>query len=239
MKNPWNIQEKLRKNFNAGAQGFSLVELSIALVVIGLLVGGALKGLELVESARLKTVLAQVKDFRIAVSTFMDRYEALPGDYGEASRYIKPGLVDGNHSGTIDGAGLDRTSEAVAFWTHLAAADLISSPGVLPSGGPARFGKGVPMAKIGGGFTIQYAPFPEMSGHWFILGEAQGINNDAGGLTPLQAFSLDKKADNGDPLSGKIRAKTGVNFLPHACVDAQGRYNVTETRKVCVVYFQL
>ena len=139
------------QQLNSKDAGFSLVELAIVLVVLGLLIGGVLKGVELVESARLKSILTQVNEFRIAVSTFIDRYDALPGDYHEASQYIKGTLKDGNNSGFIEGPGLARDSEACAFWMHLAEAQLIPLPGKIPAQGNARFGHGVPSAKLGGG----------------------------------------------------------------------------------------
>lgn len=226
------------KSFKSSEAGFSLVELAIALVIIGLLVGGVLKGVELIESARLKSVLMQVNEFRVATSSFLDRYGALPGDYHEASIYIKEGLVDGNNSGAIEGDGLDPGSEALAFWSHLGEAKLIATPG-KPSQERASFGSGAPAAKIGGGFTIVHNPADDMPGHWFCLGEQNGSKNDKGGLTPLQALSIDKKADNGDPNSGKIRAKTGWGEAPAACITDKGKYNIKETRKVCALYFQL
>ena len=87
-------------------QAFSLVELAIALVIIGLLIGAVLKGQELLASARLKTVITQLNQYRLATNTFMDRYGALPGDYDKASSYIKEGLKNGNNNGVIEGLGL-------------------------------------------------------------------------------------------------------------------------------------
>ena len=85
---------KKKKNLDTkhGQEGFSLVELSIALLIIGLIVGGVLKGQELLESARLKSALSQVNEFRLATGVFMDKYNALPGDFDHASEYIAPTL---------------------------------------------------------------------------------------------------------------------------------------------------
>lgn len=221
--------------------GFSLVELAIALMIIGLIVGGILKGQELLESARLKSVLTQVNEYRVAVSTFIDRYDALPGDYDQAAELIQDGLLNGNNNGIIEGPGLltqGKDHETASFWAHLAAANLLPSPGTS-SGTQAKFGAGAPKAKIGGGFTICYHPFEDMPGHWFVLGNENGDKGNAPGLTPLQAMSLDKKADNGLPTTGKIRAKDGAGVKPGSCVTPKGEYNTKNNEIACVIYFQM
>ncbi|MBL0942664.1 MAG: prepilin-type N-terminal cleavage/methylation domain-containing protein, partial [Alphaproteobacteria bacterium] len=130
--------------------GFSLIEMAVVLIVIGLIIGGILKGQELIEAAKLRAVITQLNEYRLAVSTFMERYDGLPGDFNQAKAYIKDSLIDGNHNGSIEGDGLVADSEAGQFWQHLAAADLIAQPGAQ-EGQVLGFGKGVPAAHIGGG----------------------------------------------------------------------------------------
>lgn len=222
--------------------GFSLVELAIAFMIIGLLVGGILKGQDLIENARLKSVLTQVNEYRLAMSTFIDRYDALPGDFSQASALIQEGLLDGNNSGTIEGPGLTSQGsnhEALSFWLHLAAANLISSPGKPCSEGNTKFGNGAPKAKIGGGFTIRYYPFEDMPGHWIVLGTENGSEGNAPGLTPLQAMALDRRADDGNPLTGRIRVKDGAGVKPGSCVTSKGEYNAKNNKIACIVYSQL
>lgn len=229
------------KKYICSQAGFSLVELAIALMIIGIIVGGILKGQELLESARLKSILTQINEYRVATSTFIDRYDALPGDFDQAAELIQDGLLNGNNNGRIEGPGLashHNDHEAASFWAHLAAANLIPNPGT-GSGNRITFGAGAPKAKIGGGFTICYHPFEDMPGHWFILGHENGNKGDAPGLTPLQAMSLDKKADDGNPLTGKIRAKDGAGVKSGSCITATGEYNTKNNEKACVVYFQM
>lgn len=228
MKN--SVESRLKNNHNSG---FSLVELAIVLIVIGLIIGGVLKGRELIESARLKSVLTQLNEYRVATGTFMDMFDALPGDYGEASSYIDANLKNGNGNGSIDGEGLEKDSEAGQFWAHLAGAGLIPQPG--KTGGAAfGFDKGVPSARIGGGITVKF----ENGKHWFVLGAENGKNGDGALLTPQQAMSLDKKIDNGLPDNGKVISKDGTNVPAGSCVTPGGKYNTQNKAPACAMFFQ-
>lgn len=194
---------------NKSQAGFSLIELAVVLIIMGLLIGGVLKGKDLIESARLKRVISQLNEYRMATSAFLDKFEALPGDFNKASTLIKPGLRNGNGNGIIEGAGLSSSSEALLFWSHLAAAGLIGSPGRDADQNVGEFGKGAPESSMGGGFTVENNP-QGLGGLWFILGTKQGDHGMEGLLTPAQAMSIDKKLDNGHPTSGKVRAMEGL-----------------------------
>lgn len=228
--------KKERKNNNQA--GFSLVELAIVLIIMGLLIAGILKGRDLIESARLKRVISQLNELRLATSSFLDKYDALPGDFQKASSLIKPNLRNGNGNGIVEGAGLAVGSEAFAFWSHLAAAGFIGSPGSEEDQNVGEFGKGAPESAIGGGFTVENNPHG-LEGLWFILGKKNGDNGDGGLLTPTQAISLDKKLDNGQPTSGKVRVFDGSDVPAHACVNGNGSYNIANNDASCTVYFQL
>ena len=219
--------------------GYSLVELAIALVVIGLILGGILKGQELIENARLKAVLSQINEIQLAYTTFRDKFDALPGDFEEASLRIDPSLLNGNGNNSIEGAGLSKDSEALAFWSHLSAAHLYPDPGIPSASGAAQFGQGAPASKIGGGFTVETDPNgTDLKGLWLILGNAQGTHGNGALLTPEQAYILDKKGDDGNPLHGRIQAREGVGTPKGKCIK-NGTYNTDTKEPACVLYFQL
>ena len=184
-----------KKSHTIHQAGFSLVELAVVLIIMGLLIGGVLKGRELIESARLKRVVSQLNEFRLAINGFVDQYDAIPGDFHKASTLIDGTLRDGNGNGILEGGGLVPGSEALAFWSHLAAAGFIGHPGPKEAQNEGEFGKGAPASSLGGGFTVENNPH-ELHGLWMILGKKHHDHGDGALLTPLQAMSLDKKMDN-------------------------------------------
>ncbi len=104
----------MNKNSNTKPQrGFTLVEIAIVLVIIGLLLGGILKGQELINNAKVRAIADRQNSLKVAWFSFIDRYAALPGDYGQASTYI-PQAENGN------GDGLLTTAESVQAFQQLA-----------------------------------------------------------------------------------------------------------------------
>lgn len=109
--------------------GFTLIEIAIVLVIIGLLLGGILKGQELITSARVRNLISQQEGVKAAYFGFLDRYRALPGDYDQASKNIaniagvtQCGTGDGNGNGRIETTG----NENILAWEHLSKAGFIN-----------------------------------------------------------------------------------------------------------------
>jgi prepilin-type N-terminal cleavage/methylation domain-containing protein len=108
--------------------GFTLVEIAIVLVIIGLLLGGILKGQEMITQAKIKNVIADMSGVSAAMYGYQDRYKALPGDDKNAtSRWSSTAPTSGTvGNGIIEGVWTTAGTEAVTFWDHLRRAGFIS-----------------------------------------------------------------------------------------------------------------
>src|SRR5690349_10719703 len=105
-------------------QGFTLIEIAIVLVIIGLLLGGVLKGQELITGARVRNLIGQQDGVKAAYFGFLDRYRALPGDFKNATTTIDPNVTNGDGDGVI--SDVNATKESIAAWEHLAKAGFIN-----------------------------------------------------------------------------------------------------------------
>lgn len=127
--------------------GFTLIEIAIVLVIIGLLLGGVLKGQELIQSARVRNLISQQDGVKAAYFGFLDRYRALPGDYSQAQANI-PGCSacqQGNNNGQVTANGVSGATmdEHIAAWEHLSKAGFITgsyiySTPAAPSNSPVN-----------------------------------------------------------------------------------------------------
>ena len=224
-------------------RGFTLVELAIVLVIIGLVLAAVLKGQELIVSARLKSTISAADEVRSATQTFRDKYGALPGDYAQAQTRIgDPAGVTwatvGDGDGVIDGDGVGGAvgDETLLFWNQLAAANMIS--GVSPLG-LAVIGDGIPSAPIGGGWTIRNELIVGKTTHWLSLGSAAPV--PTGVLDTEQAMLIDEKADDGRPGTGSIRTTTDActDVVSPAVVSATSAYDPDPATSQCLLTFEL
>ncbi len=129
--------------------GFTLVEIAIVLVIIGLLLGGVLKGQELINSAKVKNFASDMRNISTFIYAYQDRFRALPGDDARTAANLPgapapattpaPDAVNqcgvaciGNAriNGAWDSAVV--TDESVRFWQHIRLAGLASGTTVLP-----------------------------------------------------------------------------------------------------------
>lgn len=174
--------------------GFTLIELAIVLVIIALLLGGILRGQELITSAKIRNVAGDFTAVATAVYAYQERFRALPGDDSGASGRWGAGVADGDRSGAIAGefcADPATAVESVNFWRHLRLAGLLA--GDAASGEqPANAASGIVGVQSGTGSTT--AP------------ELPGLVICSSNLSGKIAAALDAQFDDGKPQSGTVRA---------------------------------
>lgn len=214
--------------------GFSLVELSIVLVILGLLTGGILAGQSLIRASELRSVSTEYQRYVSAAQTFRDKYFAIPGDMTNATKFWgddnavcpdaavtngTPGTCNGNGNGLVP-LGSIEPYEQHRLWQHLALAGLIegSYTGIAGAGGASHcvIGTNCPRAKLGSaGWGIEaYANYPGDSG-WYahqygnvlVFGAQNSSENPSVAvLKPEEAWNIDTKLDDGRPAYGKVLA---------------------------------
>ena len=232
-------------------KGFTLVELAVVIVIIGLIIGAVIKGQELIDNARINSIVTQVNSYKSAVTGFQDKYGALPGDFAQAQARI-PGCqaagancANGNGDGTVGGVvavTAATPAEGRMAWQHLAFGNFIT--GVVPGADAAGvvYNENFPGARIGGGYVLVTSSVgvPAVQTLWLRLQSQAGnaatsTNSGEGALTPAQAAILDRRMDDGNPFTGTVRA----GGVAATCTVAGGSYNETISTKDCNLYFQM
>jgi prepilin-type N-terminal cleavage/methylation domain-containing protein len=200
--------------------GFTLVELSVVLVIIAVLAGVVVVGQSLIKSAHLRETIGDYDRYVKAIKEFQDKYLALPGDMSTATSVLGSGVSNGNGNGqigtsTTEGV-ISGTGEWFGAWRHLSAAGMIegSFSGI---GTSASVGVNVPASKLpnASGWTLFYyllttddTPFwRDHYGHVMALGAAGATITDAVALSATDTRSIDEKIDDGKPGTGFIRAR--------------------------------
>lgn len=217
-------------------RGFTLVELVVVLIIIGLVAGGVVVGRDLLHIARLRAQVSQLEQFDGALGAFRAKYGSLPGDLradhavalGFVARSGAPGHGDGN--GLLDACepwdlfstAVPLGCEIALFWADLADAGLI--PGAFPAaeddyinvaGIEDSFGY-FPKATVADDWGGVIAPVRCVSsGHSYKLMRIPAFSGGSGSLGRAlyvrDAHWLDSKIDDGMPRTGRVQER-GVSF---------------------------
>lgn len=205
-------------------RGFTLVEVAIVLVIVGLILGGIFKGQALVDNARVRSLSTEVAGIRTAWLSFQERYRSIPGDFSSASTQIDSAAVPGNGNGRIDDS-----QERAGVWQQLALAGFISGSF---DGQQSAVGSATDLEC--GPNTCPKNPF---SGYYKISYSAQAADVDnpaheiyTGNQIPVNILSqLDLQMDDGSPTSGRFRVHRAYQT---ACT-RNGDWDVTSANANC------
>ncbi len=185
-------------------RGFTLIEIAIVLVIIGLLLGGVLKGQELITAARVRNLISQQDGVKAAYFGFLDRFRALPGDYSQASTNINctPACQNGNNNGRIETALSGGTiDEQIAAWEHLSKAGFINGSYTYAA---------VPETNISAP-TNPYARYLRLvyDNNYATNVGALRHNLKTGNQIPSDILAeIDRKIDDGNPIGGTFQFST-------------------------------
>lgn len=199
-------------------KGFTLIEIAIVLVIIGLLLGGILKGQELITNARVRNLISQQDGIKAAFFGFQDRYRALPGDYTLATTNIPAvstnaacGSGNGNGNGQVGSAN----AENILAWDHLSKAGFIT--GSFTCGGATESPTSAP--------TNPYTRYYQLiyDNVYADAAPTARHNVKTGNLVPSDILAeVDRKVDDGNAQSGTFRfsnygGNTGAAALTGTC----------------------
>jgi prepilin-type N-terminal cleavage/methylation domain-containing protein len=246
-----------------GTQGFTLIELAMVIVIIGLLIAGITVGTELVQQAEMTSLISDMKSFQNAYNNFNKRYRAVPGDMDNAATYFEGCAAtntncNGNGDGIVSFADT-LPDESYSAWRELALGNLIAFPIVIiPNNwaGVEIVGSTVPASQrknsgyiMAGASTFfgydgasNYAnsPWSDNTTNAVFFGKPSSIGLGNSSLKPEEAFNIDVKIDDGVVSAGVFYgAQTGryrsITGVDtnSACVNSDN-YNLTLKEIACV-----
>lgn len=249
MKN-YLVQRTKYKLQDTPPSGFTMVEMAIVLVVVGLLIAGVMTGRSMIRKAQLSSIIVDVGKYKSAVLDFKLKYLDLPGDIGDAFNYwgancaTSAGLCNGDSNGQISIGVLDEDTKA---WVHLSLAGFVD--GSFTAGGDPNPPINIPGSDLGQnvGFWLRVYTNPALylpanvTENIITFGILNGTAVDGGVITAQEAWSIDRKIDDGDADSGQgfIWATDGTGAGQNNCVDGTNEYILTnETDRDCVLHFR-
>lgn len=243
--------DSIKINGIAAKGGFTLIEVSIVLIIIAILTAGIIIGSSMIENARIQSVINDISKFKTATIAFIEKYDAYPGDMPNATSYW-PTCDDTGEAAplsTCNGNGdrqIDRSSKREDYWVwyHLSLAGMIEAGlkggGLLP-------GTNSPSSKYGKvtGYRFFYNETGTVGsglvryGHAIRLGKdctvSCGIRN--GVISPLDAIQIDSRTDDGLANSGNMVSTNSKDL--GTCISGGGGNFSYQTNKQtsCLIWF--
>jgi prepilin-type N-terminal cleavage/methylation domain-containing protein len=189
-------------------RGFTLLEIVIVILIVGFVLAGALKGQELITSAKVRRVAGQLDEVRSAYFGFQDRYRALPGDYAGASANLNCGVatcLNGNGDGRIRSnesvMNGNESHEDLLLWSHLSTSGFLKGSYTMNAGDSQPADRNAP--------KNPYAVYLQIAfdGNFGLNGGGIPRHNlKTGAQIPVAVLmELDRKIDDGKPYRGALQ----------------------------------
>lgn len=220
--------------------GFTLVELSIVLVIVALIVGGVLYGRDLIRTAEMQSIISEMQSFKTAINNFENQYLGLPGDIYNATDFWST-TANGNADGIITTA-----TEGFLAWEQLSLADMVNgtfdgTATVCTLGTNAPASKFVPAGYYMG--NTSDALDTGITGNFIGFGaERSGTTCDNAVIRAEDAFYIDEKMDDGVASTGNVLTNYGLDKTNADCISGTSGthdYDLSDPESNCRIYFML
>jgi prepilin-type N-terminal cleavage/methylation domain-containing protein len=245
----------MKKTFSQKKSAFSLIELSIVLIIIGLLIAGITGGASLIKSSELRSVMGEARAYATSVNGFYTQFSALPGDFatviglsggGDADSHIEYGVecdVASDSGDCTEGsnAWIQMLGAGVIDSNSITGTDTIDTTATSPT-----FGVNMPSSKIksaGWGFDYRSSESNFEQNVLVLTGAistgsyiAAAGESSTASITPVDALSIDTKIDDGNAYRGKVR---GVDVNDDSSCYATTTYATINTTKKCALSYQI
>ncbi len=230
-----------------------MIEIAIVLAIISLLLGGVLKGQELIRSARVRSLITQQDGIKAAFFGFQDRFRAAPGDYSSAAVTLRcpsgNSCLNGNGNGVIEstagpvmaGAVLSEVHEDLLVWMHLATAGFLNGSFTMQPGEAAATDTNSPKNPFNIFLQLVYD-----ANYFGAEAPVNRHNLKTGAQVPVEIIAeMDRKIDDGNGARGGFRYSVfsgnapaappapAAPFSPTQCLNPAGTWYVPEGEVNC------
>lgn len=245
----------MKKRFSSKKSAFSLIELAIVLIIIGLLIAGITGGAALIKSAELRAIVTESRSNSVAVSAFYSLYDSLPGDSSTYTAATEVGNGDNKIEFCVASSGcdaVDAESEGGGIaWDHLITAGIVNIPGFTAvASDTAQVVSGstpslLPSKTKGAGWAFDYNATYSPNTNVTIMTTASSTDANLEASTSnaillaSDAFAVDTKNDDGKPNTGTVKATGGTTNCKSDATATTATYQVTTSTKDCALMFDL